>query len=114
MPEDRRDFAVDHDNGQDGDEASQRDEHATVPATPVEIPWGALSPAAAAGVIDAFILREGTDYGAVEASHADKVAEVRAQLESGRVVITFDPATASVTLLHQAEWARLEHEGITR
>ena len=114
MPEDRRDHAVDYENSEDGDGASDSDGRRTVPAAPVEIPWGALSTAAASGVIDAFILREGTDYGAVEASHAEKVAEVRAQLESGHVVITFDPATRSVTLLHRAEWARLERGGSTR
>jgi uncharacterized protein YheU (UPF0270 family) len=113
MPEDRRDLAVDPAIRQDADDASDRDERMAVPASPVEIPWRALSPAAAAGIIDAFILREGTDYGAVEASHADKVAQVRAQLESGQVVISFDPATESVTLLHRAEWVRLEHGGIT-
>ncbi len=104
MPEDTRDFAVDYEPAED---PSQDDERATAPAVPVEIPLEALSPEAAAGIIDAFILREGTDYGAVEVSHDAKVAQVRRQLEKGEVTITFDPATESVTLMTRAEWARL-------
>jgi uncharacterized protein YheU (UPF0270 family) len=68
-------------------------------ADPVEIPWGAISPDALQGLIESFVLREGTDYGAREFSHEQKVAQVRAQLQSGEARILFDPATASVTLL---------------
>ncbi len=116
MPEDRRDFVIDHELSQDetAGAGAEQDNRTTVSATPVEIPIEALSPAALSGIIDAFILREGTDYGAVEASHAAKVAQVRTQLERRDVVITFDPATESVTIIARAEWARLEQAGITR
>jgi len=72
------------------------DEHAP---GPVEIPLDAISAGALAGVIDAFVLREGTDYGEVEVSHAVKHAQVRRQLESGEATIVYDPRTESVTLV---------------
>lgn len=77
------------------------------PQAPVEIPPGALSAAALAGVIDAFVLREGTDYGETESSHETKVGQIRRQLESGQAKIVYDPNTESVTLLTTREWAGL-------
>lgn len=65
----------------------------------VEVPAGLLSPEALRGVVDAFILREGTDYGEREHSHEEKVAQVLAALERREARIVFDPATETVTLL---------------
>jgi uncharacterized protein len=66
---------------------------------PVEVPWQALSAEALRAVAEAFVLREGTDYGAREFSHAEKVQQVLAGLERGEARILFDPVTQSVTLL---------------
>ncbi|MFO1502680.1 MAG: YheU family protein [Steroidobacteraceae bacterium] len=66
---------------------------------PVEVPWKSLSPEALRGVVEAFVLREGTDYGAREFSHEEKVAQVIEGLETGEVRIVFDPVSESVTLL---------------
>lgn len=66
---------------------------------PVQIPAGSLSPAALRGVIEAFVLREGTDYGPAEYSLAEKSAQVSAQLARGEVEIWYDPASQSVTLV---------------
>lgn len=57
-----------------------------------------LSEEALVGVIDDFILREGTDYGEQERSLEDKRARVRAQLDAGTAEIWFDPQTETVTL----------------
>lgn len=67
-------------------------------AEPLEIPPDMLSTEALRGVADAFVLREGTDYGAREFTHEEKVAQVLAALERGEARILFDPATESVTL----------------
>lgn len=67
-------------------------------AEPLEIPPDMLSADALRGVADAFVLREGTDYGAREFTHEEKVAQVLAALERGEARILFDPATESVTL----------------
>jgi uncharacterized protein YheU (UPF0270 family) len=58
-----------------------------------------LSPEALAGVIDAFVLREGTDYGEHDVPHETKVAQVRRQLERGEARILFDPVTESVDIV---------------
>lgn len=67
-------------------------------AEPLEIVPEMLSMEALRGVADAFVLREGTDYGAREFTHEEKVAQVLAALERGEARILFDPATESVTL----------------
>lgn len=66
---------------------------------PVLIGHAELSAEALRGVIESFVLREGTDYGAREYSLEEKVAHVRAQLERGQARILFDPQSNSVTLV---------------
>jgi uncharacterized protein YheU (UPF0270 family) len=66
---------------------------------PVEVPYTALSRDALLGLVESFVLREGTDYGDREFSHEQKVAQVLLQLESGEARILYDPETESVTLL---------------
>ena len=68
-------------------------------AEPIEVPHTLLSPDALLGLVESIVLREGTDYGAREFTHEQKVAQVMAQLESGDARIVFDPETESVTLL---------------
>ena len=65
----------------------------------VEIPASELSEDALLGVIEAFVLREGTDYGELELGLTDKVSQVRAQIQRGEAAITFDPDTASVSVV---------------
>lgn len=65
----------------------------------VEIPFDLLSPDALAGVLESFVLREGTDYGAVELTFEQKVAQLRAAVERGEARILFDPESETVTLL---------------
>ena len=65
---------------------------------PVLIPHGELSAEALHGVIESFVLREGTDYGEREYSLEQKVAQVRAQLERGQARILFDPQSNTVTI----------------
>jgi uncharacterized protein len=77
---------------------------------PIEVPPGSLSEEALHGVIDNFIQREGTDYGAAEASYNTKIEQIRKQIEKGDVKIVFDPATESVTLLTKREWAKYSQQ----
>jgi uncharacterized protein YheU (UPF0270 family) len=62
------------------------------------IPHRLLSPEALRGVIEAFITREGTDYGLHEVPLVTKVAQVRDQLDAGTAVIVYDEATDSWTI----------------
>ena len=64
----------------------------------MRIPHRMLSPEALRGVIEAFVTREGTDYGLQDAPLATKVAQVRHQLDAGTAVIVYDEATDSWTM----------------
>ncbi len=75
------------------------------------IPHQQLSADALQGLIESFIAREGTDYGAEEVPLANKVAQVRRQLERGEVVIAYDAATESVNLLTRQEARELSTGG---
>jgi uncharacterized protein len=66
---------------------------------PVEVPWKEISPAALRSVVEAFVLREGTDYGDREFTHEEKVTQLLQALERGEARILYDPGTESVTLL---------------
>lgn len=68
------------------------------PQEPVPIPFGELSADALQGLIESFVLREGTEYGARDFSLEEKVAHVRRQLEHGEANIVFDPNTESVDI----------------
>ncbi len=63
------------------------------------MPYGELSPELLRSVVEAFVLREGTDYGLSEVSLEDKVADVIEQLRRGRVEIVFDPNLETVGIV---------------
>jgi uncharacterized protein YheU (UPF0270 family) len=65
----------------------------------IEVPHTLLSPAALRAVVESFVLREGTDYGAREYSLDEKVQHVMQQLQRGDARIVFDPRTESVQIL---------------
>jgi hypothetical protein len=69
------------------------------PYKPVMIPHGALAADLLRGVVEAFVLREGTDYGEKEFSLEQKVVHVMGQLERGDVQILFDPNSQTVDLV---------------
>jgi uncharacterized protein len=66
---------------------------------PVFIPLTELSPEALRGVVESFVLREGTDYGEREFSLEQKLAHVYRQLERGEARIVFDPNTETVDII---------------
>ena len=66
---------------------------------PIVIPHRELSPDALRGVLESFVLREGTDYGEREVSLEQKVAQVLRQLERGEAQIIFDAALQSVDIV---------------
>jgi uncharacterized protein len=73
---------------------------------PVTVPPAELSADALVGVIKSFVLREGTDYGEREFTLEQKIAHVRAQLESGEAEILFDPESASIDIIRTPQRAR--------
>lgn len=66
---------------------------------PVVVPPDRLSAAALEGLIDDFVLREGTDYGHRDVPLEEKRADVRRQLARGEIRIVFDPDTETCTLV---------------
>ena len=62
----------------------------TEKSQPIVIPHTDLSAEALRGVVESFVLREGTDYGEREVSLDQKVAQVLRQLERGEARIIFD------------------------
>lgn len=80
----------------------------------IEIPLDRLSPEVLRGVIEEFILREGTDYGVQESSLDNKIAQVRRQLGRGDVLITFDPVTENCTLLTKHQFKRFVAEQVAK
>ena len=64
----------------------------------MEIPYGELSEAALRGVVESFVLREGTEYGPRDYSLEEKIAAVMRQLDCGEAVIAFDPDTETVSI----------------
>ena len=66
---------------------------------PVLIPYTKLSAEALQGVIESFVLREGTEYGTHEISLEQKVAQVMRQLQRNEAQITFDPDTDSIDII---------------
>jgi uncharacterized protein YheU (UPF0270 family) len=64
----------------------------------VIIPPESLSAEALRGVIEAFVLREGTDYGHQEHSLEAKCRAVERQLRDGRAQIWFDPASGTTDI----------------
>ena len=62
------------------------------------IPVNKLSTGALKGVIEEFISRSGTDYGAMEADPETKFRQVKAKLKSGSAVLVFDDETETTNI----------------
>ncbi|HEY6124585.1 MAG TPA: YheU family protein [Steroidobacteraceae bacterium] len=65
---------------------------------PIQVSYRDLSSGALQGVIESYVLREGTDYGERDVPFESKVAQVRRQLETGEAAIYFDPETESIDI----------------
>lgn len=68
------------------------------------IPWQQLDPDTLTNLIEAFVLREGTDYGEQERSLAQKVADVRRQLERGDVVLLWSELHETINIMPRSEF----------
>lgn len=65
----------------------------------MEVPWQQVNAETLTGIIEAFVLREGTDYGDHEKSLQQKVDDVRAQLERGEAVLVWSELHETVNIL---------------
>lgn len=76
----------------------------------IQVPWQQLSSDALRGIAEEFVNREGTDYGEYEVSFDDKVDQVIHQVQSGDVVILFDPVMETCQLVLKRELSNFNHQ----
>lgn len=65
----------------------------------LSIPWQSLSEAALRGVLEEFVTREGTEYGASDISLDRKCESVKRQLERGEAFVTFNEEDQSCSIV---------------
>jgi uncharacterized protein len=63
------------------------------------VPYTELSEEALRGVLESFVLREGTEYGERDFSLEQKVAHVIRQLRRGEAQIVFDPDSETIDIV---------------
>jgi len=69
----------------------------------VVLPVESLSAEALRNLVEEFVTRDGTDYGAVEKSVEAKIASVMRQLRSGEARIVFDPESETASIVTARE-----------
>jgi uncharacterized protein YheU (UPF0270 family) len=74
---------------------------------PVIVPHAGLSADALRGVIEAFVLREGTEYGSRDVELDAKVDAVLRQLDRNEAAIVFDPVTESIDIVVRRNLRRI-------
>lgn len=94
-------MATDH---SDSDTGQADDERGYVPTTeaaapPVVIPHGELNEDTLRRVIEAYVLREGTEYGDHDVTLEHKVEQVLAQLRHGTAHVVFHPDSESIDIV---------------
>ena len=65
----------------------------------MQIPIDMLDPDTLRSVVENFITREGTDYGAQEISLEAKIDQVMRQLRSGTAILVFDAEADSCNII---------------
>lgn len=68
------------------------------------IPWQQLSPETLDNLVESFVLREGTDYGEQERSLAQKVADVKRQLETGEAVLVWSELHETINIMSRSQF----------
>jgi uncharacterized protein YheU (UPF0270 family) len=65
----------------------------------VEVPYTSLHADTLRAVVEEFITRAGTDYGARERTLDEKIADVMRHLQRGEAMVVFDRRTATVNIV---------------
>lgn len=74
------------------------------------IPVNELASDTLRNLVESYVLREGTDYGEIEASFEDKVNEVMVALKSGEAVLVYSELHDSVNIRRNEDYAAGEEE----
>ncbi len=75
------------------------------------IPYEQLAADTLDALIEAFVLREGTEYGEQDVSLSDKVAQVKSQLHANQLVILYSELHESVDIITTQQWRQLVKQG---
>ena len=76
------------------------------------IPINELADETLRNIAESFVLREGTDYGEIEASFDDKVEQVLQSLKSGEAVLVYSELHDSVNIRPRDEYQAGEEESL--
>lgn len=68
------------------------------------IPWQDIAPETLENLIETFVLREGTDYGESERSLAQKVDDVKRQLQRGEAVVVWSELHETVNIMPRSQF----------
>ncbi|CNH64825.1 YheU family protein [Yersinia pekkanenii] len=63
------------------------------------VPWQQVDAETLDNLLEAFVLREGTDYGEHERSLAQKVEDVRRQLVSGEAILVWSELHETINIM---------------
>jgi len=69
----------------------------------IEIPIDRLNEDTLTAIIEEYITRESTEYGAREYTLEEKIHQVRSQLKTGQAVILFDEPTESCVIVPRSQ-----------
>jgi hypothetical protein len=70
------------------------------------IPTKELADETLTAIIEEFVLREGTEYGAEDISLAQKIAQIKYQLTQGTVVLVYSELHESVNILPKEQFSQ--------
>jgi uncharacterized protein len=65
----------------------------------VEVPYARLDAAVLRRVVEEFVTRDGTDYGAAEKTLDQKVSDVTREIRSGRAALVFDGESLTMNVV---------------
>lgn len=73
----------------------------------MEVPYQHIARETLDALIEEFVSRDGTDYGAIELTLEQKLEQVKRLLKQDKAVIWFDDATETVSIFHRDEMANI-------
>lgn len=76
----------------------------------VEIPWDALEQETLYRLVEEFVTRDGTDYGAEEIQLERKVLQVVQGIKRGLYVIVFQQEQGAANIITKEQWHKINKE----
>jgi len=73
----------------------------------IEIPWQNVAADTLNLLLEEIVTRDGTDYGVVEKTVAQRLEEARTSLQKGRAMLVWDETTESASLVERRALSRL-------